>query len=177
MVAVGLLVWAVLGLVQGTEDEWLRLGICVLTAWFVVSGASAELAAGRRHEWPDGLMLKDVLRPVLQLPAESPVADALVAAAGRGVMLVRSDGIAAGLLDEVSARELAERSPAAPAERAAQPIRPEVVLFDSESGEDIVERVRSTAAWQFLVVSDDGQPTGVLNRDDLHAALAAHRAF
>lgn len=177
VVAVGLLVWAVLGLVQGTEDEWLRLGICVLTAWFVVSGASAELAAGRRHEWPDGLMLKDVLRPVLQLPAESPVADALVAAAGRGVMLVRSDGIAAGLLDEVSARELAERSPAAPAERAAQPIRPEVVLFDSESGEDIVERVRSTAAWQFLVVSDDGQPTGVLNRDDLHAALAAHRAF
>ena len=45
VVAVGLLVWAVLGLVQGTEDEWLRLGICVLTAWFVVSGASAELAA------------------------------------------------------------------------------------------------------------------------------------
>lgn len=175
-VAAVLVVWALFGLVQGSPDEWLRLGVCLLTAWFVVSGASAELAAARRHEWPDGLSVGDVLRPVLQLPAESPVADALMAAAGRGVVLVRPDGIAAGLLDEVSARALAARSPSAPAEHAAQPIRPDIVLFDSESGEDIADRVRTTAAWQFLVVSDDGQPMGVLHRDDLRAAMAAQRA-
>jgi hypothetical protein len=99
-----------------------------------------------------------------------------MAAAGRGVVLVRPDGIAAGLLDEVSARALAAHAPSAPAEHAAQPIRPDIVLFDSESGEDIVDRVRTTAAWQFLVVSDDGQPMGVLHRDDLRAAMAAQRA-
>jgi Zn-dependent protease len=176
VVATVLVVWAIIGLAQGTTDEWLRLGVCVLTAWFVVSGASAELAAGRRHEWPAGLRVADVLRPVLQLPAESPVGDALIAAAGRGVVLVRADGLAAGLLDEVSARALAARSPSAPAEQAAQPIRPDIVLFDSEPGEDIVDRVRSTAAWQFLVVSEDGQPLGVLHRDDLRAAMAAPRA-
>jgi hypothetical protein len=174
-IAIGLVVWALSGLVAGTADEWLRLGVCVLTAWFVVMGASGELAAEQRHSWPEGLTLAEITRPVLQLPAESPVADALYAAAGRGVVLVRPDGVAAGLLDEVAARQLAGHAPGAPAEDAAQLIRPDTVLFDSETGEDIIDRVRETAAWQFLVVDDSGQPAGVLRREDLNAALAARR--
>jgi Zn-dependent protease len=174
-VAIGLVVWALSGLVAGTADQWLRLGVCVLTAWFVVIGASAELAAEQRHSWPDGMTLAEILRPVLQLPAESAVGDALLAAAGRGVVLVRSDGVAAGLLDEVAARQLAGHAPLAPAEDASVPIRPDTVLFDSETGEDIIDRVRETAAWQFLVVDDDGKPAGVLRREDLNAALSARR--
>jgi Zn-dependent protease len=174
-VAIGLVIWALSGLVAGTADQWLRLGVCVLTAWFVVIGASGELAAEQRHSWPTGLTLAEITRPILQLPAESPVADALYAAAGRGVVLVRPDGVAAGLLDEVAARQLAGHAPGAPAEDAAQLIRPDTVLFDSETGEDIIDRVRDTAAWQFLVVDDDGKPAGVLRREDLNAALAAHR--
>jgi Zn-dependent protease len=174
-VAIGLVVWALSGLVAGTADQWLRLGVCVLTAWFVVIGASAELAAEQRHSWPDGMTLAEILRPILQLPAESAVADALIAAAGRGVVLVRPDGVAAGLLDEVAARQLAGHAPMAPAEDAAMPIRPDTVLFDSETGEDIIDRVRETAAFQFLVVDDDGKPAGVLRREDLNAALSARR--
>jgi hypothetical protein len=112
---------------------------------------------------------------VLQLPAESAVGDALIAAAGRGVVLVRPDGVVAGLLDEVAARQLAGHAPMAPAEDAAMPIRPDTVLFDSETGEDIIDRVRETAAFQFLVVDDDGKPAGVLRREDLNAALSARR--
>jgi len=174
-VAIGLVVWALSGLVAGAPYDWLLLGVCVFTAWFVVIGASGELAAEQRHTWPEGLTLAQILRPVLQLPAESPVADALYAAAGRGVVLVRPDGVAAGLLDEVAARQLANQAPMAPAEDAAQLIRPDTVLFDSETGEDIIDRVRDTAAWQFLVVDADGKPAGVLRREDLNAALAARR--
>jgi Zn-dependent protease len=174
-VAIGLVVWALSGLVAGTADQWLRLGVCVLTAWFVVIGASSELAAEQRHSWPDGMTLAEILRPVLQLPAESAVGDALIAAAGRGVVLVRPDGVVAGLLDEVAARQLAGHAPMAPAEDAAMPIRPDTVLFDSETGEDIIDRVRETAAFQFLVVDDDGKPAGVLRREDLNAALPARR--
>jgi Zn-dependent protease len=173
LVALGLLIWALTGLVSGDPYEWLQLGVCLLTAWFVVSGASSELSAEQRRRWPVGLRLSEVLRPVLQLPAESPVGDALMASAGRGVVLVRSDGLAAALLDEVAARQLAAHSPLAPAEQASQPLGPETVLFASESGEDIVERVRETAAWQFLVVDDDGKPAGVLRREDLSAALTS----
>lgn len=172
LVAILLMLWALWGLANESPDRWLRLGVCALTAWFVVSGARHELAADQRRTWPDGLELADLVRPILQLPAESPVADALSAAAGRGVVLVRADGVAAGLLDPVAAERLAERSPMAPAEQAAEPIRPESVLLDSEPGEDIAERVQETAAWQFLVVNQEGRPAGVLHRDDLRASLA-----
>lgn len=175
-VAVAFVVWTLINLVAGSANEWLLLAVCVFTVWFVVAGASGELAADRRRAWPTDLTLAQLVRPVLQLPAESPVADALFAAAGRGVVLVRADGLAVGLLDENAAQELVGYAPRAPAQDAAQPIRPDTVLFDSESGEDIIDRVRDTAAWQFLVVDDDGKPAGVLRREDLQAALAARRS-
>ncbi|KAA9154489.1 site-2 protease family protein [Amycolatopsis acidicola] len=171
LVAAGLLLWAIFGMVSGSEDRWLRLGVCVVTAWFVAMGAGGELAAETNRSWPDGLEIADIVRPVLQLPAESPVSDALAASAGRGVVLVRADGVAAGLLDETEAQRLAASSPQAPAELAAEPIRAETVLLSSESGEDVAERVRETPAWQFLVVDDEGRPAGVLRREDLRAAL------
>ncbi|WP_199432163.1 site-2 protease family protein [Qaidamihabitans albus] len=171
-VAVGLLVWALWGLAVGSDDRWLRLGVCVVTAWFVAMGATSELAAESRRSWPEGLAITDLMRPVLQLPAESPVSDALAASAGRGVVLVRADGVAAGLLDEAAAERLAMSSPQAPAEGAAEPIRAETVLLASEPGADIAERVGETAAWQFLVVDDEGRPAGVLHREDLRAATS-----
>lgn len=174
LVAGLLVVWALWGLATETPDRWLRLGVCVLTAWFVIDGAGGELAHEQRRTWPQGLRLADLVSPILQLPAESPVSSALTAAAGRGVVLVRADGVAAGLLDRNVAEQLAMRSPMAPAEFAAEPIRPESVLLDSEPGEDILERVQETAAWQFLVVDQEGRPAGVLRREDLRAALQAY---
>jgi len=172
VVAFGLLVWAVSGLFTGAQDAWLRAAVCVLMAWFVVSGAGAEAAAERTPRWPEGLALSDLVHPVLQLPAESPVADALVAAAGRGVVLVRADGVAAGLLDRPAAERLAAAAPHAPAERAAEPIRPESVILATEPGEDVLERVRAGAGRQFLVVDADGRPAGVLHREDLGHAVS-----
>jgi Zn-dependent protease len=176
LVAILLVIYAMWGLANDSPDRWLRLGVCVITAWFVVEGAGGELAHEQRRTWPDGLRLSDLVSPILQLPAESPVASALTAAAGRGVVLVRADGVAAGLLDRVAAERLAEQAPMAPAEHAAEPIRPESVLLDSEPGEDIVERVLETAAWQFLVVDQEGRPAGVLRREDLRAALESYPA-
>lgn len=170
-VAIALVVWALFGIVEGAEDRWLRFGVCVLTAWGVIAGARSELANERRRTWPAGVTLNDLIRPVLQLPAESPVRDALSTSAGRGVVLVRADGVAAGLLDAVAAEKLAAASPFAPAEQAAEPIRPETVLLADEPGEEIVKQVQGTAAWQFLVVDLEGRPAGVLRREDLRAAI------
>lgn len=172
VVAFGLLVWAVSGLLTGAQDAWLRAAVCALMAWFVVSGAGAEAAVERTPRWPEGLALSDLVHPVLQLPAESPVADALVAAAGRGVVLVRADGVAAGLLDRTAAERLAAAAPHTPAERAAEPIRPESVILATEPGEDVLERVRAGAGRQFLVVDADGRPAGVLHREDLGHAVS-----
>ncbi len=171
-VAVGLLVWALWGVADGGDDRWLRLGVCAVTAWFVATGAAAE-TTGRGWEWPPGTAVTDLMRPVLQLPAESPVAAALTAAAGRGVVLVRADGVAAGLLDTGSAERLAATAPRSPAERAAEPIRPETVLADGDSAEDVAHHLAGAGTGQFLVVDPSGRPTGVLCRDDLVRASSA----
>ncbi|MEU4744413.1 site-2 protease family protein, partial [Actinosynnema sp. NPDC023658] len=39
VVAALLVVWAVWGVLDGAEDRWLRFGVCLLTAWFVLAGA------------------------------------------------------------------------------------------------------------------------------------------
>ncbi|GAA2807211.1 site-2 protease family protein [Saccharopolyspora taberi] len=170
-VAVGLIVWALLGLVTDAEDQWLRLGVCLLMTWFVVAGAGAEHAAEQRRGWPAGLSLSDLVRPVLQLPAESPVRDALVASAGRGVVLVRADGLAVGLLDQTAAERLAAQAPREPAERAAEPVGPDTILLEDEPPDAVLERVRTVLAWQYLVLDSDGRPSGVLRREDLRNAM------
>ncbi|MBE9373531.1 site-2 protease family protein [Saccharopolyspora sp. HNM0983] len=174
-VAAGLLIWAMLGLLHDAEDQWLRLGVCLLMAWFVVAGAGAERSAEQRRGRPSGIELGELVRPVLQLPAESPVGDALLAAAGRGVVLVRADGIAVGLLDQTSAERLATHTPYEPAERAAEPVGPETILLDTDPPDEVVERVQDVLAWQFLVIDQQGRPSGVLRREDLRSALRARR--
>ncbi len=171
--AVGLLVWALWGLAQGSDDRWLRLGVCAVTAWFVATGATGEFAAESARDWPRGVSVRELVRPVLQLPAESPVSAALTASAGRGVVLVRADGVAVGLLDIGAAEELAVDSPQAPAERAAEPIRPETVLLTCDGADEIAEHVAEVPTWQFLVVDAEGRPAGVLRRDDLARAREA----
>ncbi|EHR61777.1 site-2 protease family protein [Saccharomonospora cyanea] len=177
LVAVGLLGWALWGMAQGSDDRWLRLGVGLVTAWFVAVGATAEVSSDNRRLWPEGLSVTDLMRPVLQLPAESPVSAALAASAGRGVVLVRADGVAAGLLDSEAAERLASSAPQSPAELAAEPIRAETVLLASDSPDEIAEHVNEVATWQFLVVDGDGRPTGVLRRDDVHSALTAHEEY
>ncbi|GAB2754045.1 site-2 protease family protein [Salinifilum aidingensis] len=174
-VAAGLVLWAMEGLVADAQDQWLRLGIAVLMAWFVVAGATSERAAEQERHRAGELPIRQLVRPVLQLPAECPVGDALTAAAGRGVVLVRADGIAVGLLDEKAAEQVAAANPAEPAERAAEPVLPETVLLDADSSEDVLERLRSVEAWQFLVVDAGGRPSGVLRRVDVRSALRGRR--
>ncbi|MDV6013982.1 site-2 protease family protein [Haloechinothrix sp. LS1_15] len=171
LVAGALFVWALHGLAVGSDDRWLRLVLCVLVGWFVLAGARGELAAEQRRNLPAGVDIRRIMQPVLQLPAESPVADALAAGVGRAVVLVRADGIAAGLLDVAAAKELAAHSPSAPAARAAEAVRPDTILLASEPDEEIASRVLETAAWQFLVIGDDGKPAAVLRRKDVQAAL------
>lgn len=172
VVAIVLVGWGIAGLVGDARGQWLRFGVCVLMAWFVVAGAGAEHAAERRRYWPEGLELRQLVRPVLQLPAESPVSDALTAAAGRGVVLVRADGIAVGLLDQAAAERLATSAPQEPAERAAEPVTPETILLDGEPADVFLERVHNVLARQFLVVDAEGRPSGVLRREELRNALS-----
>jgi Zn-dependent protease len=179
-VGVGLLGWGLYSLGTAADGAWLRFAVAVLTSWFVLGAAFAELGREReRGRTGEPVSLSGLVLPLLELPAESPVADAMAAAAGRGVLLVRADGVAVGLLDPTMAVLLAGQSPLAPAGRAAEPVRPESVLLDSELRADpaaTVELVRAGVDDQFLVVDGDGRPSGVLRRVDVLTALGGpHR--
>ncbi len=178
VVGCALVVWGMYSVSSDAPGGWLRFGVAVLMAWFVLAGAFAELGRERgRDRQGAAVPLIGLVQPLLQLPAESPVADALSAAAGRGVLLVRADGVAAGLLDPGKAVDLAGRSPLAPAGRAADPVRPETVLLDAELRGDpaaALELVRAGVDRQFLVVDEDGRPCGVLRRVDVYTALGEH---
>ena len=176
LVAVLLLLWALFRLAQGSGDRWLWLGVCVLTAWFVITGARSELLSEYQRTWPRDLVLADVARPIIQLPSEVPVSDTLGIVEEQGVLLVRADGIAVGLLDEVAAKHLAVNSPQAPAEGAAESITPDNVLLSTDAGADIADRVHATPNWQFLVVDAEGKPAAVLRRTDLRAAQERKKA-
>ena len=177
LVAGLLMLWALWGLANESPDRWLRLGVCALTAWFVVSGARGELAADQRRTWPDGLALADLVRPVLQLPAESPVADALSAAAGpgRGARACRRrrgrpagprrGGAAGRAVPDGTGR----------AGRGAHPAGVGAAGLRAGGGDR--RAGPETAAWQFLVVDAEGRPAGVLHRDDLRAGLTARRRY
>ncbi|HEY3262036.1 MAG TPA: site-2 protease family protein [Pseudonocardiaceae bacterium] len=178
LVGVLLVGWGLAALGSGAPGSWLQFGVAALMAWYVLAGAFAEL--GRQRRPAAAVPLIGLVQPLLQLPAESPISDALYAAAGRGVLLVRPDGVAAGLLDPRAAAELAGHAPLAPAGGAAHPVAPDAVLLDSELRGDpaaALERLQASPAWQFLVVDADGRPAGVLRRADVYATLAEHRRW
>ena len=71
-----------------------------------------------------------------------------------------------------AAAGLAWRAPRSPAVQAAQPLSADTVLLPDESADEIVERIRTTAATHFLLVDADGRPAGVLLRSDITRVLA-----
>lgn len=106
-----------------------------------------------------------LVRPVMTMPAESPVH--LAAGAGTAVLLTGSGGTASGLLDPRSAGELARSQPSTPAFGAAELLDPDSVLLAGDAAGDVATRMGRSPASMFLVVDDDGRASGVLYRADL----------
>jgi hypothetical protein len=108
-----------------------------------------------------------VARPVVRLPAETPVQLALGAAGDREVLLLGANGVVEAILDPPAARSLAAHTPAAPATRAGQRVGPDTVVLFSDDSTEILDQVRRVPALYFLLIGQDGQPQGVLRRGDL----------
>ena len=176
LVAVALAVWSVLLVVFGGIAGALPACIGVVMAVFVAVGAAQERAPRERTRWPAGLPLASLARPVVRMPAETPVWLALESAADHGVILAEEAGIARGLLDVPAARELADHRPHAPASLVARPVSADSIILADDDPADVVERLRTTTALNFLLVDDAGSPTGVIRREDITGALEPARS-
>ncbi len=171
LVAIALLVWSVLLMIDSGLAGALPACIGVVMALFVAVGAAQERAPMGRTRWPSGVPLTSLARPVVRLPAESPVWLALHSAANHAVILTEEGGVARGLLDVPAARELAERRPQAPASLVARPVAAEAIILADDDPTEIVERLRNTSATDFLLVDAVGAPAGVIRRADITVAL------
>ena len=176
LVALALGVWSVLLVVSGGIAGALPACIGIVMAVFVAMGAAQERAPRERTRWPAGVPLAPLSRPVVRLPAETPVWLALESAAKHGVILTEEGGIARGLMDVPAARELATHRPQAPASLVARPVSADAVILADDDPADVVERLRTTTAVDFLLVDDAGSPTGVIRRGDIIGALEPARS-
>ncbi|WP_395728169.1 site-2 protease family protein [Nakamurella sp.] len=172
--------WAVLLLVDDGAAALLPAGIAVAMALFVVAGLVGEHSSGavdaHGHPgpadpvtWPVGISLQSLARPIVRLPTDTPVRDALAASVGAVVILAEADGMARGVLDADAARELAARDPLAPASVVARSIRPEAVVFDGDDPDDVLGRARRVVTDTFVLVDDSGVPVGAIRAVDVLA--------
>ena len=114
VIAIALAGWAVLMVIDAGTAGLLPAGIAVAMGLFVAVGAGAERTGQVETVWPADVSVQSLARPVAQLPTETPVAQALDAAADRAVILTEADGVARGMLDVAAARELASGTPGPP---------------------------------------------------------------
>jgi len=123
LIAAALLIWAIVLIVTTGSGGLLPAGIAVAMAMFVAVGAAADRPRRPLNQWPAGLSLASLASRILELPAQTPVREALDAGIDRAVLLTEADGMARGLLDIAAARSLAERDPLAPASLAGRDLR------------------------------------------------------
>ncbi|MET3805165.1 Zn-dependent protease [Nakamurella sp. UYEF19] len=175
LIALALLVWGAIQIAGPTRAALLQGGVAVVMAIFVAVGAAGEHNSDKVVNWPADVSIAALARAVVQLPTETPVALANQVASGRAVILTGADGVAVGLMDDRQAIELAATRPQSPATMAASPITPEMVILVHDDPAEIVARVRSVAAQQFLLVDEDGRPAGVVRSEDIARILTGRR--
>ncbi|WP_111765870.1 site-2 protease family protein [Nakamurella deserti] len=162
--------WGVYRLVDGSRSAIVQGAIALAMALYIAVGARDEQTDREPPGWPADFDPLSVARPVVRLPAETPVEFALTAAADREVLLLGADGVVEAVLDPPAARSLAARTPAAPAARAGQRVGPDTVVLFSDDSAEIQDQLRRVPALYFLLIGQDGQPQGVLRREDLPGA-------
>lgn len=144
--------------------------ITLLIAAFIYGGARTSLgqaAMGRRVE---GVVVRDLVRPALEVPADLPLAEALRRAeqCDERVLVVDAEGRPAAVLSSGAVEAVpTERRPWVTVGSVSRTLGPDLVLDLDAQGEDVVSALRDSPTSDFLVVDSTGEPVGVLAARDV----------
>jgi len=149
------------------------LGLAVASfLWF---GAAQALQNAELTDRTATLQLRRLIRPAVYLPGGTPVAEAmrqLTEAGARSIVVIDGQGRTRALVREGEVARLpAAGRPWATVDELSRPLEQGLILADDLPGEQLLERVRSTPASEYLVVGADGISRGVLATSDLAKAL------
>lgn len=167
---------AVGGLLVDRTSYGLTAGLFALgMAGYLWFGATQSLRLGELMERLPHVQLQALLRPGIMLPTGTSVAEALRRAwtgQARGLLVTDSADRPRAIVDEARIGAVPpERRPWTPVDAVARPLDAGLVLPVGLSGEDLLARVRSHPAPEYLVVHADGSPAGILATADLVAVL------
>lgn len=149
--------------------------VAVLLASFIWVGASQSLTAATVTSRLPGLRLGQLIRPVLQVPPDLPVAEALRRAwqtGARGLVVVDGSSRPRAVVSEAHVMAVPEaRRPWLPVADVARPVEAGLTLSASLTGEQLLDALRRTPASEYLVVGQDGEVLGVVAALDVARVL------
>lgn len=164
-------------LVVDRTSAGLTSGLLTLVlAVYLWSGASQALrSAGLLRALP-GVDVRELLRPGLLVPRDLSVAEALDRLwrhQARGLVVVDSSDAPFAIVDE-------KRIGAVPAERrawtavheVARPLEPGLIVPAGIDATELLDRMQTTPAGEYLAVDADGNPAGIIATADFAARLA-----
>lgn len=151
--------------------------LAVVVAAFLWTGATASLQHARVRRGLVGLTAREHARPVIAVPPDLPLGEALRRADhrdGAGVVTVGGDGTLLGILNGPAVEATpADRRPWIPVGQVTRAVVDGLQLDADVAGEDLVRALQTCPATEYLLVEPDGAVVGVVHTRDLDRAFAA----
>ncbi len=173
VVAVGV---AVTGLVVDRTSAGFAAGlISLVLAAYLWAGATQSIKlAGLLQRLP-ALDVQALLRPGLTVAPGTSVAEALDrvwAGHARGIVLLDGADRPSAIVDEARIGAVPpERRPWTPVSEVSRPLEPGLVLPEGLDAKELLERMQSTPAHEYLVVDAGGAPAGIIAAVDFARGL------
>jgi hypothetical protein len=170
LVAAGLVIWTLLGVIGGrqtlTSGLWL-----FLIAGLLWQGAGQAIAAAHWFRRADRAQIDDLLQPAVAVPSTATVATALLAASevgARAVVVLDVYGRPASIVDERSAADVpAARADQVGAAAVAHPLPEGAVLEVGLGGDALIQRLQANPAERYAVTDRHERVVGVLDWEDV----------
>ncbi|GAA1069701.1 MULTISPECIES: site-2 protease family protein [Kitasatospora] len=161
---------------QSTTDSLIDGVLAAVLAVIIWNGASGAVRNARLREALPRLALRDLARRFVEVPADTPLGEALrrarEAQAG-AIVVVDGRGEPTALVTEAAVGKVPEhRRPWVAVGALARDLEPAMRLDLDLTGEQLLTALRRAPATEYLIVRPDGSPYGVLALADLERRLA-----
>lgn len=163
------------GLIIDRTSAGLLSGLLTLIlAAYLWSGASQAIKLAGLLRMLPGVRVVDLLRPGMLVPADVSVAEALDRLwqhRARGLVLIDSAQRPSAIVDEQRIGAVPpERRAWTPVREVARPLEPGLIVPVDIAANELLDRMQSTPATEYLVVDSAGRPAGIIATIDF-----AHR--
>ena len=170
VVAAGLAIWAITR--RGSQGGALY---SLVFAAMLAIGAASSLKRGRVVEMLPGLTAAGIARRAVTVDANLPLSEAMRRAEAAGVTAVivaDSTGTAWAVMNGAAADAVpVERRPWTTVSAVSRPIEDDLRVPASLGGEELMQRLSTFAASEYVVYAPDGRLTGVLATVDFVARI------